>query len=633
MEKNKNISLDELFARAKGEEPVISQEDVRAITSSATSPVQSIQQTTSIISRKGFIMTGLGLVGASAVLVGYLSMGSGQSPVGSGQVGMPSTQHAALNTVGNGKTETVTPTNEPKKEVKVTKKMIIVRDNGDDAELAIDENVPEPPIPPIPPLMPDGKLMAPVEVEKVGIIQAKEEDLAKLGVKKLPNGEIRFKSGTEGKTAIMISIPFKNKGWGVVTSTETSDEVEEMPVLSATVITDTRGNKRYMHFSDGNSMVHMEKYEGDVLDDMHSNDEHISTNDKDIVIREGTVNTKKVIRGKKTISNEIMVDQDSSHTVSSMFVVDSVDKKNTKGVVVKVDLDNDESMPSDHNFDIKIGDSSIRINELVRDAMAKAKVALKDMKMNMDSAHKAMVKVQLDKNIQWNGEFPGFDSAMKNLKKQMSSIMVIDQNFTPDEAAKLDKGVMIDMPDINGAMQEMGVKITAKINSLIPVLVRKATDVTHNAHENRDYDNGVIMWFEPEQFWKQYEGSNSAYEVAVNGNLKVEGPLANSVGTKQSAKNPTSSSASVVSNTMVYPNPVRSMKTNIHYKLSEPRSVAFSIHDILGKKMLDCGSLAERTAGEYDFELNIGNIPAGIYLVVITTDKGEQTIQRIAVEK
>ena len=89
----------------------------------------------------------------------------------------------------------------------------------------------------------------------------------------------------------------------------------------------------------------------------------------------------------------------------------------------------------------------------------------------------------------------------------------------------------------------------------------------------------------------------------------------------------------VVSNTTVYPNPVRTAKTNIHYKLSEPRSVAFSVHDILGKKIVDCGSLAERPQGEYDFELNIGNIPAGIYLVVITTDKGEQTIQRIAVEK
>lgn len=629
MEKNKNISLDELFARAKGEEPVISQEDVRAIVSSVTSPMQSIKTTTSIISRKGFIMTGLGLVGATAALIGYLTFGSGQLPQGSGQWSVASGQ------LGSGGIKTVTPTTTPeaKKEVKETKtlkKVIIVKNskNGEELNLETAELPvpPEPPMPPVLPLLPDGKLMAPVEVESVGIIQAKESDLPKLGLDESPGVGLGFYVKWGGDKYKKYNIP--ENGWGVAEINVPFEKPDV--VLAPVVITDSRGNKRYMHFADENSMVHMEQYEGDALNSIVINDEEISSNDKNVLIRKGEINNdKKFFRAKKTISNSIVVNHDSSHTVSSMFVIDSVNPKNTKGVVVKVDMDNDEPMPSDYKFDIKMGDSTVKVGELVREAMAKAKIAMKDMKVGMDSMRNAMVKVKIEKNGILD-KYAELDTSLKNLNKQMSSIMVIDQNFSPEEAEQLDKGVMIGMPDIDGTMKAMEVKITAKLNSLVPVLVRKPTEVTRNKEENRDYDNGVIMWFEPKQFWKQYEDVASSYEVAVKGDLIVEGPLANSVQSKQSEK---SKSTSIVSNIMVYPNPVRTAKANIHYTLSEARSVAFSIHDILGKKIVDCGSLAERPQGEYDFELNIGNIPAGIYLVVITTDKGEQTIQRIAVEK
>jgi len=242
-----------------------------------------------------------------------------------------------------------------------------------------------------------------------------------------------------------------------------------------------------------------------------------------------------------------------------------------------------------------------------------------------DSMMKGFEKGMKHFNIQMNG----FDSSMKNFGKQMNSIMVIDKNFSPEEAAMNDKNQGIDLRDLGKELEAVEKKLSSKINTLVPVLVRKATDVTHNTEENRDYDNGVIMWFEPTKEF--FATLPNPYETVLPNGMKIingTSHLATNTQDKQS-----DAAKGIISNTTVYPNPVRSTKTNIHYKLSEPRSVAFSIHDILGKKMVDCGSLAERPQGEYDFELNLGNIPAGIYLVVITTDKGEQTIQRIAVEK
>lgn len=598
MEKKKNISLDELFARAKREEPVISQEDVRAIVEE--SPVQSIHKTTSFISRKGFIMSGLGLAGAAA-LVGYLSLGSGQSPVVSSQLGTPSTQHTTHSTA-------LTPTVEPKKEAKDTKtvkKVIIVRENGDGTQIAIDPNVPEPPHT-FTPLVADGKLDAPLEVKGVEILQATETDLPKLGLEKEQGVGLGFFVKKGEGTFKKYVIP--EQGWGVMMIDKSSQTPSV--VLAPVVITDSRGNKRFVHFADENSMVHMEKYEGDMPGGITITDDHISSNDKNVIIRKGTIADKKRIRLNKFVNKELRVTNDSAYTVSSSLVIDSHDPTNTKEIVVKVDADVDadidEPMQLDHSIDISIGDSAVKINELVRDAMAKAKIAMKDMKVSLDTT-------------------------MKNFKKQMSSIMVIDENSSPDDAVTLDNFGMIRMPDFDGTMEAMSAKITAKINTLVPVLVRKATETKHNAAENREYDNGVIMWFDRDSYYKQAGDIAKTYEVVVDGDMVINGSVSNP---QQSTQSVTPVSASVLSGASVYPNPVRSTvgKTNVHYTLSEPRTVAFSIHDILGKKVVDCGSLAERPRGTYNFELNAANVPAGIYLVVITTDKGEQSIQRIVIE-
>lgn len=626
MEKNKNISLDELFARAKGEEPVISQEDVRTIVSSATSPVQSIKTTTSIISRKGFIMTGLGLIGATAALVGYLSLGTSNviprvsSTEESGISSLPTqTPHVVRGDIA----ETTTPTNEPKKDVKVAKKIIIVRDNGDGTELAINPNVPEPLMPPIPPLLPDGKLMAPVEVQSIGIYQAKDEDLAKLGLQKAPNGDLLYKGAIKGGTVMTINIPAK--GWGVTSNMQTRKEASTDVKLTPMIITDARGNKRFINYSDENTMLHMQRFQsnmpgGFVIDGDKIPNISIQNDEANIMINSDRVVDGKQLKSNTRMRKKIMI----SHDSTSANDASDIHKMN-----MQIFVDESDGDKKNFNFNMKFDDSTMDMSATIKEAMSKAQEAMKSIRVEMDSAHKSMINIQLDKNFNWNGNLQGFDSTVKNLDNDMSSIIIMDKNYSPEEVQELDQNVLIGMPGIDGEIKAIEVKLTAMINTLVPVLVRKATEVTHNDQENRDYDNGVIIWLEPTK--ELYAALPNQYEVVLPSGMKLVGGtshLATNAQDKQS-----DIAKQVVSNTTVYPNPVRTSKTNIHYKLSEPRSVAFSIHDILGKKIVDCGSLAERPQGEYDFELNIGSIPAGIYLVVITTDKGEQTIQRIAVEK
>ncbi len=624
MEKNKNISLDELFARAKGEEPVISQEDVRTIVSSATSPVQSIQQTTSIISRKGFIMTGLGLVGATAALVGYLTMGSSNvipkesSTEESGISSLPpQTPHVVRGDIA----ETTTPTNEPKKEVKTAKKIIIVSDNGDGTQLAIDPNVPEPPIPSIPPLLPDGKLMAPVEVEMVSIIQAKDEDLAKLGLEKTSNGDLLYRGKNNDGSVMTITMPIN--GWGVVTNFVKGKGDESESKLMPTVITDGRGNKHFINYSDENSTLQMQMYDIKIPNDITVDSEngpniHIQNHKASIVINDDEVTDGKKVRSHTNMRKKIVISHDSSS-------VDDISELHN--LRVDIHIDGEDGMPSNFNFKMNFADSSMDKNDVFREAMSKAKIAMKDLRVKMDSADASMINIQLDKGFKWNGNLPGFDDAIKNIDKEMKRIIVKDKNIEVNGSPFSNEDVIMHIQNHGANMRKMEAKISAKLNSLVPVLVRKATEVKHNEAENRDYDNGVIMWFEPGQFGKQVGTSNQ-----IGGTTDIVNGISNTPNGVIYGQDKASKTTSI-NEVSVYPNPVRTTKTNIHYKLSEPRSLAFSIHDILGKKIVDCGSLAERPQGEYDFELNIGNIPAGIYLVVITSDKGEQTIQRIAIEK
>lgn len=622
MTQKKNISLDELFARAKGEEPVISKEDVRAIVDSEVSPVQSMtQQTTSFISRKGFIMTGLGLVGATAALVGYLTMGSGQLPVGSGQL---ANRESGME---NSKIETTTATVEPKKDAKVEKKLIIVRDNGDGTQLAIDPNVPEPKVPQFDgPHTPDGKLMAPLEVEKVGIIQAKESDLPKLGLRKSPNGDILFKASETNGRGMTIAIPAK--GWGVQTNIVTGKDAETDVKLSPMIITDERGNRRFVNYTDSNTWVHMQRFNSDmpggvIIDGNNVPNIHISNDEVNVMVNNDKTIDGKEMKSRYNVRKSIIIKHDSSSSDGD---------PDAHEMDMNVAIDNGNGPAKNFVFNINIDDSTKDMNVLLEEAMKKAHEALKGVRIDLDSAKKAMLNIKIDNDFNWNGNLPGFDSmmkefgkgmknfkiemkgfdsAMKNFGKEMNSIMVIDKNFSPEEAAIHNKNQEINLRDLDKELKSIEEKLSSKINTLVPVLVRKATEVTFNKEENRDYDNGVIMWFEPEYYNKQVKSSAALQSVAN--------------------ATPTSS---VVSNISVYPNPVHSAqaKTNVNYTLSEPRTVAFSIHDILGKKVVDCGSLAERPAGTYNFELNVANVPAGIYLVVITTDKGEQTIQRIVIE-
>jgi hypothetical protein len=79
----------------------------------------------------------------------------------------------------------------------------------------------------------------------------------------------------------------------------------------------------------------------------------------------------------------------------------------------------------------------------------------------------------------------------------------------------------------------------------------------------------------------------------------------------------------------VYPNPTTGPVT-IHYDLTDATRAEFSLHNLLGQKVLDGGMTAGMSG---DQTLDLSKLESGVYLLITTTDLGDRDIQRIVVTR
>ena len=84
--------------------------------------------------------------------------------------------------------------------------------------------------------------------------------------------------------------------------------------------------------------------------------------------------------------------------------------------------------------------------------------------------------------------------------------------------------------------------------------------------------------------------------------------------------------------TSVYPNPTSDGGATIAYTLSDDRRVQVSLHDLTGSKLMDLGVATQRKAGDGQIAFTLEGVTPGIYLVTVTTDRGERAVQRLIVQ-
>ncbi|MCX6139912.1 MAG: T9SS type A sorting domain-containing protein [Candidatus Kapabacteria bacterium] len=82
----------------------------------------------------------------------------------------------------------------------------------------------------------------------------------------------------------------------------------------------------------------------------------------------------------------------------------------------------------------------------------------------------------------------------------------------------------------------------------------------------------------------------------------------------------------------IYPNPTSNGSATVSYTLSEDRQVTFALYDLAGNKVASTQSGGSRTNGKGQISFALNNATPGMYLVTLTTDKGEKAVQRLIVQ-
>jgi len=165
--------------------------------------------------------------------------------------------------------------------------------------------------------------------------------------------------------------------------------------------------------------------------------------------------------------------------------------------------------------------------------------------------------------------------------------------------------------------------MTTELNKLIPIRVSIDGSKT-------DY----ILWFELNQAFAETLPDNVKNALApelkavLSGNLSC-GAMPETGG--EPFLDVWKGCNGAIKDLSVMPNPINSVG-KAKFNLNENRIVSLSIHDLFGRQKSQFVNSKLLTSGNHEFDFNVAGLEAGIYYIVINTEKGEQALQRVILE-
>ena len=90
-------------------------------------------------------------------------------------------------------------------------------------------------------------------------------------------------------------------------------------------------------------------------------------------------------------------------------------------------------------------------------------------------------------------------------------------------------------------------------------------------------------------------------------------------------------SSGAVTDVKAYPNPATD-KTNLTYDLKIGCKISITLHDLNGKHIKTFANYENQFAGRQKINIPLSEFEKGFYLLAITTEKGEQVIQRLIIQ-
>ncbi len=658
-----NINLDELFSKAKEAEPVFSKDEARTLIENA-----SIASTGSLFNKniKGSsimnIMTAAVVTATAVGIIAYNSMTNSQENV----------TKRTIQIVQNDNIKT----KESKLNPELTVADIVNAEQTEKYDKKILVETPKT----------DSENTNNVNWEKdviqgVNIIELTEEQAGNIGITIGENADcIQYISGKTKESPELVKIYVD---WGVgINQINSNDKKNIAGMFEPRMVTDNFGNKRISTFNeDENSnlskLEFMDKDKNLYIQSITNKDSDKSVNvvmggmDKTIIATSSNPNSFDYSNTMNWTQNENKPDEQTR----------TLDLKDEQIIVTdrKYFYSNPNNNNSMMNFttvvDVDSLLTNLNIDEIIKNSFSnldeiKDKLDLPDslknrtmeqlMPMLMDSTKKYMnkfskdfdIKLKMDGNVseemklkledlQKKMQGTNIDSLIKsNFQNKM--IFMGDNEIRTDKDFKFNNAQIKIVKNIsNDSCLNFGdLKINSssigddliKLNKLVPVAINIPNAKDRNGKELKNFR--FVLWFEPtDDFVNKLPGN---IKVQLQNELKT---LNNStdicenkdvIAGQETYLDVWRACSGAIENLTSYPNPVENI-VNVKFKLSEKRTVNFSIHDLNGRKVQELGK-ANLTIGTIERSFEVKNLESGMYLIVAQTELGEQAVQRIIVK-
>ena len=175
-----------------------------------------------------------------------------------------------------------------------------------------------------------------------------------------------------------------------------------------------------------------------------------------------------------------------------------------------------------------------------------------------------------------------------------------------------------------GEMREQNWTDYIKVNNLLPVGIKFNKN-------SRNYD--YIFWYHPDDILDKLP-EDIRREVKSELATLEKGDVceAAAIAGEDTYLDAFRACSGAIEKLQSYPNPT-SGSISLSYLLKEKRQTEISLHDLYGNKLRLLKPMSVQNAGDQEFNFMLDNLESGMYLIVVSTDRGEQTVQRIILEK
>ncbi len=211
----------------------------------------------------------------------------------------------------------------------------------------------------------------------------------------------------------------------------------------------------------------------------------------------------------------------------------------------------------------------------------------------------------------------------ENLGKTKKVSMMINSTGSRDADFMKSAGAIIER-SFDEYMQK-----SFNTSRLVPVLAK------------RDGSNATfILWFEPTKDFLQALPERYRDGLAVELALSEKYSTLCDIPTDKERKELSGrtyfdtwrSCSGALTMQSIVPNPVRNGSATVQFKSAEQRYVNVAIHDMTGNRVLEILH-GESVQGQRDVPMNVSALRSGMYMVVITSDRGEQVVNRMVIEQ